>query len=270
MHPHLDPRDIPVVILCGGMGTRIREVSERLPKPLVDIGGRPVLWHIMKTYEAHGFRRFVLALGYKSDLIKRYFMDYRHLASDFTLRLDSHEPVEFHGRSGDVDWEITFVETGLTTGTGARVRRVAQHLDAPRFALTYGDGVGAVDVTALLAHHEARGTVGTLTGVHPSSRYGEMRVEGDTVAEFNEKPTHADGWVNGGFFLFERPFVERYIPEDPDVMLEHAPLQGLARDSELSVFGHEGFWQGMDTYRDWTELNSLWDAGRAPWKTWKD
>ncbi len=270
MHTHTPAHDIPVVILCGGMGTRIREVSERLPKPLVDIGGRPVLWHIMKTYEAHGFRRFVLALGYKSDLIKRYFMDYRHLASDFTLRLDGDEPVEFHGTLGDVDWEVTFVETGLTTATGARIRRVAQHLDAPRFALTYGDGVGAVDVTALLAHHEAEGRTGTLTGVHPSSRYGEMRVDGTSVAEFNEKPTHADGWVNGGFFLFEREFVERYIPDEPDVMLEHAPLQGLSRDGQLSMFGHEGFWQGMDTYRDWTELNSLWDSGEAPWKIWKD
>ena len=270
MHTHTPPADIPVVILCGGMGTRIREVSERLPKPLVDIGGRPVLWHIMKTYEAHGFRRFVLALGYKSDLIKRYFMDYRHLAADFTLHLDGDRPAEFHSTDGDVDWEITFVETGLTTATGARIRRVAQHLDAPRFALTYGDGVGAVDVTGLLAHHEQHGRLGTLTGVHPSSRYGEMRVDGTTVAEFNEKPTHADGWVNGGFFLFEREFVERYIPTDPDVMLEHAPLQALARDQELSMFGHEGFWQGMDTYRDWTELNSLWDSGEAPWKVWED
>jgi glucose-1-phosphate cytidylyltransferase len=268
--PPLRTCDIPVVILCGGMGTRLREASEKLPKPLVDIGGRPILWHIMKTYEAHGFRRFVLALGYKSELIKQYFLDYRHLTSDFTLHLGGdHEPV-FHNTAGDVDWEITFVETGLTTGTGARVRRVAAHLDAPRFALTYGDGIGDVDIAGLLAHHEKAGRVGTLTGVHPSSRYGEMHVEGDTVVEFNEKPTLADGWVNGGFFIFEREFVDRYVPEEADVMLESIPLQRLARDRQLSIFEHEGFWMGMDTFRDWTELNTLWDRGVAPWKKWED
>jgi glucose-1-phosphate cytidylyltransferase len=269
----LTPADIPVVILCGGMGTRLREASEKLPKPLVDIGGRPILWHIMKTYSEHGFRKFVLALGYKSDLIKQYFLDYRHLTSDFTLRLGAHgpegEPV-FHNAAGAEDWEITFVETGLTTATAARIRRVAQHLDADRFALTYGDGIGDVDITGALGHHVEQGLLGTLTGVHPSSRYGEMRVEGDTVVEFNEKPTLADGWVNGGFFVFERAFVDKYLDDDPAVMLESAPLQQLARDRQLSVFEHEGFWMGMDTFRDWTELNGLWDAGRAPWKIWED
>jgi glucose-1-phosphate cytidylyltransferase len=270
--PHsVATHDIPVVILCGGMGTRLREASEKLPKPLVDIGGRPILWHIMKTYEAHGFRRFVLALGYKSELIKQYFLDYRHLTSDFTLRLGgNHEPV-FHDTAADVDWEITFVETGLTSGTAARIRRVAQHLDAPRFALTYGDGIGDVDVTRSLEHHVQSDLLGTLTGVHPGSRYGEMRVQGTTVVEFNEKPTLAEGWVNGGFFLFEREFVEKYIPDyDSGLMLESSPLQQLARDRQLSVFEHEGFWMGMDTFRDWTELNTLWDRGVAPWKTWED
>ncbi|GIG24536.1 glucose-1-phosphate cytidylyltransferase [Cellulomonas denverensis] len=264
------PADIPVVILCGGMGTRLREASEKLPKPLVDIGGRPILWHIMKTYGEHGFRRFVLALGYKSDLIKQYFLDYRHLTSDFTLHLGGDEQPVFHQTSGTEDWEITFVETGLTTATAARIRRVADHLDADRFALTYGDGIGNVDITGVLAHHERHGLLGTLTGVHPSSRYGEMRVDGDTVLEFNEKPTLADGWVNGGFFVFEREFVDKYLEDDPAVMLESVPLQQLARDRQLSVFEHEGFWMGMDTFRDWTELNGLWDAGRAPWKIWED
>lgn len=233
------PADIPVVILCGGMGTRLREASEKLPKPLVDIGGRPILWHIMKTYGEHGFRRFVLALGYKSDLIKQYFLDYRHLTSDFTLHLGGDEQPVFHQTSGTEDWEITFVETGLTTATAARIRRVADHLDADRFALTYGDGIGNVDITGVLAHHERHGLLGTLTGVHPSSRYGEMRVDGDTVLEFNEKPTLADGWVNGGFFVFEREFVDKYLEDDPAVMLESVPLQQLARDRQLSVFEHE-------------------------------
>ncbi len=265
-----DPAQIPVVILCGGMGTRLREASEKLPKPLVDIGGRPILWHIMKAYGHHGFRRFVLALGYKSDLIKQYFLDYHHLTSDFTLDLRHPQAPVFHNTAGDEDWEITFVETGLTTATAARIRRVASHLDAERFALTYGDGISDVDISGALAHHLAHGRLGTLTGVHPSSRYGEMRVEGATVVEFNEKPTLADGWVNGGFFLFEREFVDKYLDDDPAVMLESTPLQQLARDRELSVYEHEGFWMGMDTFRDWTELNSLWDSGRAPWKTWED
>lgn len=263
-------RDTPVVILCGGMGTRLREASEKLPKPLVDIGGRPILWHIMKTYGEFGFRRFVLALGYKSELIKQYFLDYRHLTSDFTLHLGQHSAPEFHSTSGSEDWEITFVETGLLTATASRLHRVSQYLDQPQFALTYGDGIGNVDIGALVRHHREAGLVGTLTGVHPSSRYGEMHVEGSTVIEFNEKPTLADGWVNGGFFFFERSFVDDYIDEAADVMLESAPLQHLARDRQLSVYEHNGFWMGMDTFRDWTELNKLWDSGTAPWKVWKD
>ena len=263
-------KDMPVVILCGGMGTRLREASEKLPKPLVDIGGRPILWHIMKTYESHGFRRFVLCLGYKSALIKDYFLKYQHLTSDFTLTLGSAPEPTIHDSVGNEDWEITFVETGLTTGTGARIKRAARYLDGPRFALTYGDGIGAVDVTSLVEHHERAGVVGTLTGVHPSSRYGEMHVDGTTVTEFNEKPTLAEGWVNGGFFVFEREFIDKYIDDDPDVMLESRPLQQLARDRQLSVFEHEGFWMGMDTFRDWTELNGLWDKGTAPWKVWED
>jgi len=262
--------EVPVVILCGGMGTRLREASEKLPKPLVDIGGRPILWHIMKTYSQHGHRKFVLCLGYKSELIKQYFLNYRHLTSDFTLRLNDGAPPDLHGAPVSEDWEITFVETGLMTGTASRIRRIADHLTGPRFALTYGDGIGDVDLTALHRHHLAAGTIATVTGVHPGSRYGEMHVEQDTVVEFNEKPTLAEGWVNGGFFFFERNFIDVYIGDEPDLMLESAPLQRLARDRQLSVFGHEGFWMGMDTYRDWTELNARWDSGQAPWKVWED
>ena len=270
-HSGPDVSDIPVVILCGGMGTRLREASERLPKPLVDIGGRPILWHVMKTYSAHGFRRFVLCLGYKSELIKQYFLDYRHLTSDFTLNLRDGAAPDFHDGAEVEDWEITMVDTGLKTGTAARIRKVAKHLDQPTFALTYGDGIGAVDLTSLVAHHREAGLTGTLTGVHPGSRYGEMHVDGTTVTEFNEKPTMAEGWVNGGFFLFQREFVEKYIDDDDlGLMLESSPLQRLARDRQLSVFEHEGFWMGMDTYRDWIELNGRWDSGDAPWKVWED
>jgi glucose-1-phosphate cytidylyltransferase len=264
-----DPADIPVVILCGGMGTRLREASEKLPKPLVDIGGRPILWHIMKSYSHYGFRRFVLCLGYKSDLIKQYFLNYRTLTADFTLELAGEGPAQVHSAECE-DWSITFAETGLMTATGARVHRVRQYLDAPRFALTYGDGIGDVRIDQLLAQHEASGKVGTVTGVHPSSRYGEMHVTGEVVTEFNEKPTLATGWVNGGFFLFEREFADHYLGDDPDEMLEHRPLQKLARDTELGVFEHNGFWMGMDTFRDWTELNRRWDAGDAPWRVWGD
>jgi glucose-1-phosphate cytidylyltransferase len=269
-HADADPADIPVVILCGGMGTRLREASEQLPKGLVDIGGRPVLWHIMKTYSHYGFRRFVFCLGYKGDMIKDYFVEHRARMNDFTLRMRGDHELEFHTNVADEDWEITFAETGLTTATGARIARVAQYLDAPRFALTYGDGIGAVDIPAVLAAHRASGKVGTLTGVHPSGRYGEMVLEGNDVTAFNEKQPQT-GYVNGGFFFFEREFVDSYLDADAtEEMLEHAPLQRLARDGKLGVHRHEGFWMGMDTYRDWKELNGLWDAGKAEWKVWQD
>lgn len=264
----LNPADTPVVILCGGMGTRIREASEKLPKPLVDIGGKPILWHVMKTFSQHGFRRFVLALGYKSALIKRYFLDYRRHFHDFRLELAAGYPPVFLDPEPMEDWEITFVDTGLLTGTGARIRRLAPNLDQDYFLLTYGDGVGNIDITSLVGTHLEQGRLGTVTGVHPTSRYGEMHVAGGVVTEFNEKPTHATGWVSGGFFVFDRLFVEKYLDGDDDLLLEQRPLQQLASDRELTLFPHEGFWMGMDTYRDWTMLNSLWDAGEAPWKVW--
>jgi glucose-1-phosphate cytidylyltransferase len=268
--PRTPNSEIPVVILCGGMGTRLREASEKLPKPLVDIGGRPILWHIMKLYSSYGFRKFVLCLGYKSDLIKRYFLDYRINAGDFTLDLSSQDNPTFHTNGVQEDWEITFVETGLTTATAARIKRVEQHLTADKFVLTYGDGLGDVDIEKTLRDHEAGGRLATVTAVHPSSRYGEMHVTGDTVTEFNEKPTLADGWVNGGFFVFDRAFADKYLEDDPDMMLEQKPLQTVARDGQLTVSQHEGYWLGMDTFREWTEFNKLWDSGKAPWKTWED
>lgn len=268
-----DSANIPVVILCGGMGTRLREASEKLPKPLVDIGGKPILWHIMKTYGEAGFRKFVLCLGYKGDQIKRWFLEYQTATSDFTLHMGDAHRVQFHNAYGVEDWDVTFAETGLLSGTGARARRVAPYLQAcETFMLTYGDGIGDVDLHALLAAHRAGGRVGTVTGVHPGSRYGEMHVNLDDrqVVEFNEKPTLADGWVSGGFFAFQRSFLDDYLDDDPELLLETRPLQTLAADGQLTVHPHEGFWMGMDTFRDWTELNALWDRGEAPWKSWKD
>ncbi len=264
--------DLSVIILCGGQGTRIREPSESLPKPLIDIGGKPILWHIMKIYGHFGIRRFVLALGYKGWDIKRFFLDYRMHVSDFSVELsDRHETV-FHNAVADEDWEITFAETGLDTATGARLRRVRPYLTGRTVMVTYGDGIGSVDLAALLEFHRAHGRIGTVTGVHPSSRYGEMHVDPETrlVTEFNEKPTLATGWVSGGFFVFQREFLERYLDDDPNLFLEHRPLQQLARDAQLEVFEHEEFWMGMDTYRDYLQLNALWDSGNAPWKVWKD
>jgi glucose-1-phosphate cytidylyltransferase len=263
--------ETPVVILCGGQGTRIREVSERLPKAMVDIGGRPILWHIMKTYSHYGYRRFILCLGYKGWEIKQFFLDYRAHTSDFTLTLSEgdHQP-QFRNGVADENWEITFAETGLEAGTGARLRRIRQYVDTPQFMMTYGDGVSAVDIDNLVKVHQAGGRVGTVTAVHPTSKFGEMQVDGDVAVEFNEKPTHATGWVSGGYFAFDRSFLDDYLDDREDLFLEDQPLQRLARDKQLTVNRHEDFWAAMDTYKDYQYLNGLWSSGKAPWKLWSD
>jgi glucose-1-phosphate cytidylyltransferase len=261
---------LPVVILAGGMGTRLREITgERVPKPLVEIGEQPVLWHIMKIYSHFGFEHFVLCLGYKSNEIKEYFLRHREYRADFTIRLrGNHEPL-FHNAIGDEDWEVTCAETGLVAGTGARVHRIRDYIDADTFLLTYGDGVGDIDLRKLLRFHYDNGRVGTVTGVRPTSRYGELEVRDGRAIEFNEKPTVSEGFVSGGFFVFQRSFFD-YLNDDPGLMLEQEPLQKLARDGELAVFQHDGFWMGMDTWRDFTELDALWKSGTAPWKVWAD
>ncbi|HEX2467321.1 MAG TPA: glucose-1-phosphate cytidylyltransferase [Solirubrobacterales bacterium] len=263
------PDEMPVVILSGGMGTRLREETEKVPKPLVPIGEKPILWHIMKVYGHHGFRRFVLCLGYKSWLIKEFFLRYREQVSDFTLELSNDHRPEFHNNHADENWVVTCAETGLTTATGARLWRVRDYVTTDTFMFTYGDGIGNVDVDALLDYHYEHGSIGTVTGVHPTSRYGEMRVAGGMVAEFNEKPTVPEGFVSGGFFVFQRAFFD-YLNDDPQLFFEHEPLQNLARDGELAVFPHEDFWMGMDTYREFTQLNDLWASGEAPWRVWSD
>ena len=263
----LDPADIPVVILAGGMGTRLREETERVPKPLVPIGEKPILWHIMKLYSHYGFRRFILCLGYKSWLIKDFFLNYRAQVCDFTLDLDGdHEPA-FHDRNGDEDWSITFAETGLNTMTGGRLWRVQDYIDTDTFMFTYGDGLGAVDLHKLLDFHYEQGRAGTVTGVHPTSRYGEMEVRDGRAVQFNEK-ADAGGYVSGGFFVLNREFF-RYLNDDPELFFEREPLMTAARAGDLAVHEHKGFWMGMDTYREFNELNELWATGKAPWKLWE-
>ena len=258
---------MPVVILAGGLGTRMGIETERVPKPLVGIGERPILWHIMKLYAHHGAHRFVLCLGFKSWQIKEYFLRYREQIADLTVRLGDPAPPVVHG-NGHEDWEITLAETGLDTATGGRLWKVRDYVDTDTFVVTYGDGLGSVDITALLAYHREHGRIGTVTGVHPTSRYGEMRVSDGAVTDFLEKPTSGEGLVSGGFFVFQREFFD-YLTPEPELLFEHAPLRNLARDGQLAVYPHEGFWMGMDTYREYTHLNDLWAKGEAPWRVWE-
>lgn len=259
----VDPADVPVVVLCGGQGTRIREASESLPKPMIEVGNRPMLWHILKTYHHHGHRRFVLCLGYKAWTIKEFFLNYREQTADFTLFPDG--TVETHSAPNE-GWTITLAETGLDSETGRRLSLVRQYIDAEHFMLTYGDGVANVDISRLLQRHVQSDRIGTVTAVHPTSRFGELGLDGDLVSSFAEKPELQSGLVNGGFFVFRRDFLD-YVDDD-SAMLERDALQRLTADGELGIFHHEGFWRGMDTYREYVELNEMWRTGEAPWRVW--
>jgi glucose-1-phosphate cytidylyltransferase len=255
-----------VVILCGGLGTRMREETEYRPKPMVEVGGRPLLWHIMKLYAHHGLNEFVCCLGYKGATIKRYFLEYRELAADLTVHLGTGE-IEVEHREAE-DWQVTLVDTGEHSMTGARVKRVEHALgDADLFLCTYGDGLADVDLDKLLAFHRAHGRLATVTGVRPPSRFGELVREGSAVRRFAEKPEGA-GLVSGGFFVFERSVLDRLSP-DAGCVLEREPLEDLAADGELYVYPHSGFWQCADTVRDVELLRSLWDSGEAPWAVWQ-
>jgi glucose-1-phosphate cytidylyltransferase len=256
-----------VVILCGGQGTRIRDVAEDVPKPMIPIGGRPILWHIMKGYAHYGLRRFIICLGYKSWVIKRYFLDYHLADADFTLELDAPGSLRAEKGAGTEAWQVTLAETGLDAMTGCRVKRVQKYVSDDLFLLTYGDGVADVNIDELIRFHRGHGKIGTVTAVRPPSRFGEIDVRGEQVLEFNEKPLLSRGWINGGFFVFDRRLFDR-LRDDPGLVLEQAPLQTLASDGELMAYCHHGFWQPMDNSRDYKYLNELWDAGAAPWKTW--
>jgi glucose-1-phosphate cytidylyltransferase len=256
---------VKLVILAGGLGTRISEETQLRPKPMVEIGGKPILWHIMKLYAAHGVADFVVCLGYKGYMIKEYFANYFIHMSDVTFDL-AKNTVEVHRRAAE-PWRVTLVDTGESTMTGGRLKRMRPYLDDEPFCMTYGDGVGDVDIRALVAFHRASGRLATLTGVQPPGRYGRLRTTADKVESFSEKPDGDGAWVNGGVFVLERKVLE-YIDGDATVW-EREPLERLARDGQLGVFRHAGFWQPMDTLRDKNVLEDLWSAGRAPWKVWE-
>lgn len=256
---------IPVVILCGGMGTRLAEQTEIRPKPLVEIGGRPILWHIMKHYSRYGFSEFVLALGYKGELIKRYFLDFHSLNRDFTVSLRDGQ-VHAIDQSDGEPWQVHLVDTGQATMTGGRMKRLEHLIGKGTFMMTYGDGVSDVNLDALVAFHRHHKNLVTLTAARPPARFGALEFEGVHIRHFKEKSTLHEGWINGGFFVIE-PEALRYIEED--VLWEHAPMERLAEEGHLCAYQHEGFWQCMDTLRDLRYLQSLWDSDEgAPWKTW--
>ena len=255
-----------VAILCGGLGTRIREETDVRPKPMVEIGGRPILWHIMRGYAARGFTEFVLALGYKHEVIKHYFLDYYHVSGRLTVALGTGR-VDVHDGERE-DWTVHLVDTGSGSQTGGRVKRLASWLRDGTFMLTYGDGLSDVNVADVLAFHRRHGKLATVTAVRPPARFGALVFDGDRVSEFTEKPQAGEGWINGGFFVME-PGVLDYIQGD-DTYLEREPLERLAKDGQLVAFRHGGFWQCMDTLRDLKLLESLWESGRAPWKVWRE
>ncbi len=258
-----------VAILCGGQGTRIRDVSETLPKPMLPIGQFPILWHIMKYYSRFGYADFVLCLGFKASVIKDFFLNYDLYTNDVTLTLSETRGIEIHGHRKNEDWRVTLADTGLNAMTGARVKRIQHYIrDDENFMLTYGDGVSDVDLKALLAFHKAHGKVLTITGVRPPGRFGELELcDNDVVQEFNEKPQATGGRINGGFFVCRREIFD-YLGESESLVFEQSPIQTLVAAGEVMVYRHEGFWQCMDTMRDHNFLNDLWARNDAPWNNW--
>jgi glucose-1-phosphate cytidylyltransferase len=254
------------ILLAGGLGTRLAEETSLRPKPMVEIGGRPILWHIMKSYSHFGVNDFVICLGYKGYLIKEYFANYALHMSDVTVDMRGGT-VQVHRNTAE-DWRVSLIDTGEATMTGGRLKRAMQYLgEDDTFCLTYGDGVGNIDIARSIDSHRAHGKLATVTAVRPLSRFGQLELEGDIVSAFVEKPVEEGGWINGGFFVLDRG-VERYIEGD-ETIWEQAPMEGLARDGELRAFFHEGFWQPMDTLRDRQFLDGLWDKRAAPWQTWQ-
>jgi glucose-1-phosphate cytidylyltransferase len=257
-----------IVILCGGLGTRLREETEFRPKPMIEIGGKPILWHIMKIYAHHGFKDFVLCLGYKREMIKGYFYNYEILNNDFTVELGNHRSIEIHSDHGEKGWRITLADTGDKALKGARLKRIEKYIDDDQFMVTYGDGVADIDIKDLLKFHQSHGKLATLTGVRSLSRFGELAVKGKQVIQFTEKPQSAGGLINGGFFVFNRKIFD-YLEDKDDCDLEYGALEEIALKGQLMVYKHDKFWYCMDTIRDMDYLNKLCMQGKAPWKVWE-
>lgn len=258
-----------VIILCGGKGTRLSEETEAKPKPLVEIGGMPILWHIMKIYSHYGVNRFILALGYKGEQIKKYFYNYKITSADFSLKLDPEHDIEYLNRSDEKQWEIVFVDTGEETLKGGRIKRVEKYIKNELFHLTYGDGTCDVNINKLVEFHKSHDCIGTVTAVRPPSRFGELNIdEADTVLSLEEKPQMGRGLINGGFFVFNKKMLS-YLTVDEDCDFEFGPLQKIAKDGQLKAFKHDSFWQCMDNIRERDYLDSQVRTNNAPWMVWK-
>lgn len=256
-----------VVILCGGLGTRLREETEFRPKPMVEIGGRPILWHIMKLYAHHGFRDFVLCLGYRGQTIKEYFLNYEAMNNDFTMCLGQRSQIHFHDHHKEEGFRVTLADTGVNSMTGGRIRRVERYIDDDLFLLTYGDGVSNVDIRDVVEFHKSHGKIATVTTVSPVSRFGMLDLsENSSVERFTEKPK-TDGWMSAGFFVLDRRVFD-YLDND-QCIFERGPMERLATDGQLMAYRHDGFFYAMDTYREYQHLNELWNAGTAPWVVWE-
>jgi glucose-1-phosphate cytidylyltransferase len=259
--------NLQVVILCGGQGTRIRAVAEDKPKPMVDVGGKPILWHIMKNYSAYGINKFVLALGHQGEKIVDFFSDYHRHTSNHTIHLNGSKAIDFHDEDKDLDdWEVTLVHTGVDTMTGGRIKKCLPYIKEDLFLATYGDGVSDVDINQLIAFHKKTNPIATLTGVHLPTTFGIVDAdEKGQIQTFREKPT-LGGYINGGFFVFNKAIGE--FIDDENTILEEKPFRALIRKNQLQMFTHDGFWQCMDHYKDYSTLNKIWDSGKAPWHIW--
>ncbi len=258
-----------VVILCGGRGTRIHDVARGLPKSMLPIGEQPILWHIMKIYAHYGLKDFILCLGYNGWKIKEYFLNFHAMTRDFSVKLNNPGTIEFHANHENIDWRVTLAETGDQSMTGARLWNVRNYLkDENEFCLTYGDGVADIDIPASLDFHRSKGKIATIASVHPASRFGEIVLDGEIVRQFNEKPNVSEGRINGGFMVFDAKRVWDYLWPDETLSLETEPLPAMAKAGEMAGFRHDGFWQCMDTAREYKLLNDTWHAGKAPWKVW--
>jgi len=262
----IDLATMKVVIFCGGLGTRLREETEFRPKPMVPVGERPILWHIMKTYAHYGHKDFILCLGYRGEIIKEYFRNYHWNTSDVTLRLGPHPEIKYHNQHDEEDWLVTLVDTGLATQTGGRLKRVLPFIKDDTFLLTYGDGLINSDINASIAFHKKHEKIVTITAVQPAGRFGDLDIAGNLVTEFKEKTERQTDFINGGFFVVNKR-IANYLTDDTCV-LEQAPLNQLADEGQIAAFQHTGFWQCMDTYREQQLLTNLWNSGKAPWKVW--